>query len=223
MIRFLLLAYCSLLTLVASAQFNLQVGYNVAYFPADQTNQILERFDAAQSEWENPIGTFKYGTGILAGVEYRIGALGVEAKWRNQSRTLSGSGVVMDETIFRDLLIRNHSIGVGIQGYISEIVSIGGGMDYQNFIIKSESTDIPDRTKILGENTLAGRVFLDFTVLRAAVSAIRIRPYVQFPISNIDIQSLDDTLNPNLPAEGINNENPMHWGISIYFSNGEQY
>lgn len=225
MIKKLLLS--SLLTILSVslfAQLNLQVGYNGAYFQPEVTNKILVDFDANNPDWDNPLGEVKWMTGLVAGLNYRIDDLGLSLTWYNQNNTPKASGTINDEEQFLDLFIRNNSYSFGVQGYL-DFFSVGAAIEYQNFVVKSEDTAMTERTTIVNENTFAGRVFLDFALARGAVSAIHIRPYVQFPFNEINVFTLEQALNPeaaiNSNAADFN-EKLMHFGISLYFSNGEQ-
>lgn len=206
------------------AQLNLRAGYNGAYFNPEITNRILSDFDDS-STWDNLLGTVNFASGVFAGVNYRVDDLGFELNWYNQSSNPRGSGIVNDEEQFQDLYIRSNSYGLAIQGYLADAVSIGVGAEYQVFAVKSEKTGLTQRLTILREGTFAGRAFLDFAVARGSVSAFHIRPFIQFPFQEANVFALERELNPdNANTAEIDeyNEQLLNFGISIFFSNGEQ-
>ncbi|MFK7936572.1 MAG: hypothetical protein AB8G22_23865 [Saprospiraceae bacterium] len=216
----------SLFQSLAFSQLNLHAGYNGAYFNPEITNQILADFDINNPEWDNPLGDINFASGVMAGVNYRMNSFGIEFNWYNQSTNPKASGIVNEKELFQNLFIRNNSYGVAVQAYISDAISIGVGGEYQSFAVKSEKTGLTQRFKVLREDAFAGRAFLDIAVAKGAISAFHIRPYVQLPFQEINVFALEQELNPD-SANNANidnyNEQLINFGISLYFSNGEQY
>lgn len=222
--QFVLSSLLMTLSVSLFSQLTLNVGYNGAYFNPETTNKILTDFDNTNEEWDNPLGEIQFAYGILAGFNYRIDDFAFNVSWYNQSIAPKASGMVNDEEQFRDLFIRNNSYSLGIQGYI-DFFSIGGAIEYQNFVIKSEATGMTERTKIVNEGTFATRLFLDFALVKGTVSAIHLRPYIQLPFNELNVFALEQELNPtaaNTADPNDFNERLINFGISLYFSNGEQ-
>lgn len=221
-----------LVTITASAQLNIKVGYTGGFTKAPVLNSIVSNFNQKFTQ-VNPEGKLDDGLdevrslhGLEIGLRYRLNRVGFELSWHNMSDKSDVFGVTNDKVNFQDKWFTSLTeYSLGIENYFGHF-GYGAAFGYRTVRIK---TDIAGTTKkkrlVTDESGLASKIYLIFQFPGDKVG-IAFKPYVQIPIKNLDVSDFDQELNVQLDdsyiAQSPQNERFFLYGLTIVLYNGKQ-
>ena len=200
-------------------QFNIKVGYSLAFCSAEENNKILQAFNEEYKDiLEAKLSNLNSLHGIIVGARYKFGINQVELSWEHLSRKKQGVGEFSDMSLFQqDLyysfsqLLFNYETSFGMIG-------IGTGVGFNNVKIKDRiSSSEVKKTLISGYQGIA-RITLSINFPGENLVRVSLKPFIQFPLGDLNLQSLADELGVS-NVEHQNESFPLI-GIGFIFYNG---
>lgn len=210
----------------ASAQLNLNVGYNGAYLENKPIEDILHRYNERNTWLSQDFETGHLMGGIVAGARYKFGIMSFLLQWTNKRNAIEASGIdpITDEEAFKQLLFRYNSYSAGMEFFINAF-SFGGTMDYSHYSIQTEETGVDTKNTFLATYGWSSHFFISFRLTKADNLSIALQPYLHWPWSDINLFKLEKELNPDFATGNLPSDYREHFkniGISLIFYNGEQ-
>ena len=218
------LAYTASLT----AQWNIKVGYAGGFMKAPVLNGVVDKFNNKYPNFEDKFETFKSIHGLEIGLRYRLRTVGFEATWNSMSARSDFVGKSPgSNSNFQDKWFMSMTeYSIGLENYIGNF-GYGATLGYRTFRMKTDITGATRKKRVVVEESgLASKFYLLYQVAGNKVG-IAFKPYVQFPLQELDISNFDQDLNVQLD-DAYNAEKPQlekffMYGISIVLYNGKQY
>ncbi len=209
-----------LITISASAQLNIKVGFD---YNRSLENKVLETisslYNADRPFLEVPLEPIKSRSGLALGVRYKVYNIGIELSASRGSGSTEALGTDDNVAFSNKMTSSTLYYGAGIISQFGTI-GIGASIGYQKFTYKTKITGSSKSTEFYNEKQLASRLHLNFEFPSDRIS-FAIQPYYQFSLEDYDLTSIKDELVPN--SNLINEDlmvNPSSWGITIALYNG---
>lgn len=218
---------CSVLILyvsIASAQFNIKVGYNGNYTNLNTTNEIFNLYNTDMNPAEKKLKPIRFYHGIEIGGRYKIGEyFGLDfgiatASGKNSAKGLS---IPNSEAIDNQIKIQLTNYYLGLENYFGRY-GYGATLGYQKIKYKNRLSTSSENLDILSQKALNSRFYLIFEV-PSHMTSFSFRPFVSLNWEPYDLAKLDDALliNSELPTSNYE-ENAVIFGLSILIYNGPQ-
>lgn len=207
-------------------QTNVKVGYVGGWTKAPVLNKIVDDFNLRYPTLEDNLDRNTSMHGIELGVRYRMKSVGVELSWASMTDRSDVYGSIPVYGSFTDkwfLSLTNYSLG--IENYFGHF-GYGASIGYRTARIKTniEGAKTKKRT-VTNESGFSNSFYLIYQV-GGSNTGIAFKPYVQFPIKNLNVGDFDRELNiqidPNYAAPTPQNEKFFIYGISVVLYNGRQ-
>lgn len=210
----------------ASAQLNLNVGYNGAYLENKPVHDILQRYNERNTWLSQGFPQNHLMGGIVTGARYKFGIMSFLLQWTNKRNTIESSGIdpITDEEVFKKLIFRYNSYSAGLEFFINAF-SFGGTMDYSHYSIQTEETGVDTKNTVLSTYDWSSHFFISFRLTKGDNLSIALQPYLHWPWSEINLFKLEKELNPDFATGSLPSDYREHFkniGISLIFYNGEQ-
>lgn len=212
-------------------QLNIKIGYNGGYSSAPAMNGVITQFNndfvsKYGGKMESPLDEVKLMNGLEIGARYRMNSIGFELTWNSMSDINEVYGNLSSGTKFQSKWYTSLTqYALGIENYIGNF-GYGVSLGYRTAKIRS-AIDGSKRKKsnIVTESELVSKFYLLYQ-LPSDVVALAIKPYIEFPLNDIDIRNFDQELfyriDPSYISPKPINERFMLFGISIVLYNGPQ-
>ena len=211
-----------------SAQWNIKVGYAGGFMKAPVLNNVIDNFNNKYNTFEDKMDPFRSIHGLEIGLRYRLNSVGFEASWNSMSSKsdfigkLPGSNVNFQDRWFMSMT----EYSFGLENYIGDF-GYGASLGYRTFRMKTDITGSTRKKRLVADEPgFSSKFYLLYQVPGNKVG-IAFKPYVQFPLQEIDISDFDQDLNVQFD-DGYNAAKPQlekffMYGISIVLYNGKQY
>ncbi|MBP7821553.1 MAG: hypothetical protein KA010_01430 [Saprospiraceae bacterium] len=209
----------------AEAQLNTRVAFQGSYSELNQLNTILERYNAQTSGLNVQVKPLHLLTSVQLGLRYSFEHLRVETMFHLQINNRTGTGIVPGSTteFKRKLYFRGNSYSFGLDADIFKHFSVGANAMFNQFKINSYKTGRTDKFTVVNENYWSSQIFATYNVENSDIMSIGIRPYIEIPWKNVQLNDLDLELNPiSADANANISERIVQYGIMFIFCNGRQ-
>ena len=208
----------------ASAQLNIKIGYSLGFSNPKILNDITARYNADRPWLERSFKELRTTNGLIAGLRYRLGDVGLEFTWHNKFKIFRAEGLdpSTDKKYFQDIYFRYSSFSLGFENYLFDKFGWGASIDYSSARFRTESTDIENRSTISNKNGLSSHFYLSINTRSNDILTLSIKPYVQIPWSKISVFDLEKSLHPS--STGVEDqfqEDFINFGIMLVFYNGQ--
>ncbi len=210
-----------LLAFNLTGQANIKIGYNLGFMSPTVNNSLLQDFNSINSTiLELPIDNVGGMQGIALGLRYKLGASALEMTWDNYTTNKEAVGETIDGSLFlEELFYSMNQLSLGFENYIG-IVGIGSAIGVNKVKIKDRIASSDFKKTIISDNQFTLRLNLSFNFQSDNSVGFSIKPYVQIPLSDIELAPLADQL--GVSSSDPKNESFLIWGISLNFYNGRQ-
>lgn len=203
-----------------NAQLNISIGYGIGFLNANVNNDILDAFNSRKGQeidLDNPFGHLKSMSGISIGGRYKLGTNAFGFVWDNMSKSRRAFGETTQMTLFDQELF--YSFNMVSFNYESNFGRIGIGSSVgKNFLkIKDEIPNSPEKNTLVKESQYFARINLSFNFSGGGTVAFALKPYIQFPLSELDISGLATELDVAIDKQ---DESFPFIGLSFVFYNG---
>lgn len=216
---------------VLLAQLNIKVGYTGGFTKAPVLNKVIDDFNEKfvskhNGKLSDALDEVRSLHGLEVGLRYRLNKVGMELTWHNMSDKSDVFGTLNGGINFQDKWFTSLTeYSFGLENYIGNF-GYGASVGYRAVSIKTDIVGAPRKKQsVTSEEGLASKFYLLFQYPGDKVG-IAFKPYVQFPLKNIDINSFDQELNLQLDESYISvsplQERFFMYGISIVLYNGKQ-
>ncbi len=222
---------CFALEMNVHAQFNVKVGYALAYTPANTTNSLIGQFNNVfdtQSIAGDPMKDLQFLHGLSVGVRWKYEFVSWELEWENLSRSREAVGEfpTTDEPFSEKYYFTVNSIGTSIESIFGRF-GIGVGAGRRQFRIKEDSANFDRRRDVLLDkpNQYYVKPFIAIHLGGGSQVGFAIKPYINIPLTNVDITDLAEDMNLR---PGVQVDNPTEkeslwlFGVHFTFYNGFQ-
>jgi len=215
-------------------QFNVKIGYGLAYTSASDHNFIIQSFNDNNEaitgfELVTAMPDLKALYGIVLGARYKLGNNNaIELTWESISRERSTLGINPDESILeRDLF---YSFNQFLFGYQSQFGNwgIGTAIGLNRIKIKKniDGTDkksnvVPNKLMGTKANQYVARVNLSYNIQSNRSVTLSIQPFYQIPLTDINIFPLANELGVAADPDNTTESFPT-FGLTLLFYNGRQ-
>lgn len=203
-----------------SGQFNIKIGYNAQYMVFNKTNQLFEQYNKNTSDLSLKFEKFHFMHGLELGGRLMLGRrTALDAGFTSLFTTDNGSARNIGGTIANDeWRISQRVLSLGLENYYR---IFGFGIQLGN-IKTNYLRDFPgakSKLSVYSESYYNLRFSLIFHA-KTGRNAFALKPYYNYPLSSINIATVDRSLNAggNAPIQ----ENLSSYGIAIVFYNGPQ-
>ena len=215
------------------SQFNVKVGYGLAYTTATGNNQIIEAFNLQNDfRLEKPMSEIHLLHGLELGLRYRFENLGIEFSWEPLGNSTSGLGEDVDRSLFqKELFYSFKTISIGLEGYFGN-KGIGFSLGNRKMKVKSEIAESGSKKTLLDKDQWTMKLYWMINFKGRDYIGLSMRPYIQWPINQFgfDQQNSDnstsyrlhDYLEIEVPQENEIKDRIPLVGLSILFYNGMQ-
>lgn len=203
------------------AQFNIKVGYNLGFAVDDKIGDIVDRFNKENDFFNQPLGDIEGMGGIELGLRYRFKSSAIELSWINNSARARGFGNDGSTPVEADIDASMRTFSLGLETMYGPI-GIGSSIDRRRLKLKQ---DIPnfDATETVSQSSgWAAKLHLTLEA-RSSSMSLTFKPYIQFPLSNLNVYGLEKSFFPD--SEAVENDfdtDFLVYGISIVIYNGPQ-
>ena len=217
----LILSIFFFFTLASSAvgQLNIKVGFGLAYTSADQNNLILNAFNEANAGMLEKnltdLGTLQ---GLVVGAQYKMGRNAIELSWEHLSTKREGVGETMLMTLFQQELfysfnqiLFNFERSFGMFG-------LGGGLGFNKVTVRDKISTSEVKKTIVSDRQAVARFSLSFNFSEAQRVSFAVKPYIQIPLSDIDLSNLATELEVDQTV--YEPESFPMIGVALIFYNG---
>lgn len=213
-------------------QLNIKVGYTGGFTKAPVLNAIVDRFNAdfvknnPEGKLEDPLDQIRSLHGLEVGLRYRLKSVGFELSWHNMSDRSDVFGTLNNKSRFVDKWFTSLTeYSLGVENYFGNF-GYGASIGYRTARTKTDITGAPRKKQLItNESGFANKFYLIFQYPGDKVG-IAFKPYVQFPLKEVDVSSFDQELNVQLDnayqAVQPQTERFFMYGISIVLYNGRQ-
>jgi hypothetical protein len=222
---FLLAAFMILMgAMPLSAQLNLKIGYSLSLFNPQQTNAVLQRFNAENPWLERSLNDLNWMSGFTVGFRNRWEVVALEVAWHTKFTKEKAEGTDPTNTKFnRTNLYRLNAYSVGLEIFPGGNFSFGGTIDATDMIFNIEGTGFAEREKVVDGFSLGSHFFVSYEIPAGEYMAVAFRPYIQMPWATFNVQGLERAYFPDSTApEEDFEEDMVNFGIMFIFYNGVQ-
>jgi len=227
-IRLVLVVFMlSFMVTATHAQFNVKVGYTLGFVSPEVNNAMLQSYNENLSTFYDdfqPASDIKLIYGVSLGARMKFGIGSLELNWENLGRTITSVGFInplpptpptSTTEEFR------YSLNMLMLTYETSYRSIGVGSSIgRNLInIKRGTSEKVSLFKDADRSQYFVRFHVAFNFSGNSTVAFAIKPFIQIPLSEIDLQPVADKINAT--NVGNNEKFPM-FGLAFAFYNGRQ-
>jgi len=228
---FLALCFIGIAASEGLAQFNVKIGYSLARVSPEVSNQILAVFNEQQELFFDdyvPMADLKWVNGVGLGARYRVGGSSLELSWENLSRDRELQGINQTDVNSRPVSLTRefqYSFNMFMLTFETKYDMFGiGSAIGRNFVsLSEETTNGTGKSRIISRNADAAQTFarfhLSFNFSGSGTVAFAIKPYIQIPLSKVDISSMASYLDV---SQAQSDESYPMFGLSFNFYNGRQ-
>jgi hypothetical protein len=207
------------------AQVNIKVGYTGGFMKAPVLNKVVDDFNTKYNKFEDKLDPFKSIHGIEIGVRYRMNKVGFELSWNSLSDKSDVIGQLPAGESFKDKWFFSMTeYSAGIENYFGNF-GYGASLGLRTAKMKTDITGSRKKRLVSEETGLSSKFYLIFQYPGQKVG-IAFKPYVQYPLKNMDVSAFDHDLNVQLDNSYIavkpQEEKFFIYGISILLYNGKQ-
>jgi len=204
-----------------SAQFNVKVAYSIGFSSPETNNKIINEFNLQNAE---VIALEMKDLGILHGIalgaRYKLGAGAFELSWENLGQSVRAVGENINTTLFQEEVFYSfNQLSLGYENYFG-IVGLGGALGFNKIRIKSKIANSDFKEQLVADSQLTFRFNLSLNFDNSNAVTFAIKPFIQFPLSDLDIGTLAEEL--EVSNQGEYKESFPMMGISFIFYNGSQ-
>jgi hypothetical protein len=217
-----LIAILLVLSFIAEvrSQFNVKVGYNAQYTEYKETNKMFAQFNKNTTDLNQPFESFHFMHGLELGARVMISnRTAIDGGFTSLFTTDNASARNIAGTITNDeWRISQRVLSIGLENYYR---FLGFGVQLGN-VKTNYLRDYPGAKKKLSVYSESYYNLRFCLILQAKTgrNAFALKPYYNYPVSNINISAIDQALNggtsSNVP------ERLSSYGVSIVFYNGPQ-
>lgn len=218
--QFIVFIFLLLLMTEGRAQFNVKVGYNAQYTEYKETNKLFSHFNKNTADLNQPFEAFHFMHGLELGARVMISnRTAIDGGFTSLFTTDNASARNIAGTITNDeWRISQRVLSLGIENYYR---IFGFGVQLGN-VKTNYLRDYPGAKKKLSVYSESYYNIRFCLILQAKTgrNAFALKPYYNYPLSNINISAVDRALNGGTSDKL--DEKLSSYGISIVFYNGPQ-
>jgi len=227
----LLVSMCSVLILPkATAQFNVKIGYAIAKVSPEINNQLLATFNSqVGQQYDNyrPMEDLKFVNGVNLGARYAFGSSSLELSWENLSRARTSQGTIIPEqpaipiSTSKEFQYAFNMFMITFETRY-ELFGIGSSIGKSYYSMSEEAIGGGDSSFFRNDadtSQFFARFHISLNFSGRGTVAFAIKPYVQIPLSKIDLTDVASRLNV---TNDDYNESFNMIGLSFNFYNGRQ-
>ena len=209
-----------------NGQLNVKVGYNGGWTKAPVLNKVVDDFNANYSTLEDKLDRMTSMHGVEIGLRYRMSSVGFEVSWSSITDRSDVYGTIPSYGTFSDKWFMSMTdYSIGIENYIGRF-GYGASLAWRTARLKTDIVGAKSKKRVVtNESALSNKFYLLYQVGGSNVS-LALKPYVQFPIKNLDVSDFDRELNiqidPSYIAPSPLDERFFIYGISVVLYNGRQ-
>ena len=208
---------------LAEAQFNIKVGYSIAYTEGKGINAIIDRYNDENPWLEQKFKNYHYLNGLEIGVRYKWHNLGIDLSLNTLSKKSEGLGTNQNTGVFFsdewNLSLSEYSIG--LENYIGGI-GIGAALGSRNCKISTNIASSGRDKNVYIDSEYSTKFYLVLS-LPSNSTAVAVKPYIQFPIKKFNVASMENEIFKDNPRDSsLFDEDFVFYGISLLLYNGPQ-
>ena len=215
-----------------SGQLNLKIGYTLGFYSPEVHNNIIAIHDMQRSlafDQYNEARPLSLAFGINLGLRYKTDVGNFEFSWESLARSTSSVGILRppdpaplssssNEFQYRfNMLMVTYETIFGLIGVGSTLGVNLASLD-QSVQGANDSFDLL-RDSASGNDQYFARIHLSFNFSGNSSVAFAIKPYLQIPLTDIDLSAMASILGVQNTET---NESYPAWGLSFVFYNGRQ-
>ena len=229
-LQMVLIAALVAVSSTAFGQFNVKVGYSLGFVSPEINNAILADYNAVQSTFYDdykPAADIKLTYGISLGARYKFGIGSIELNWENLSRSTTSIGFVNPvppataSSASEEFRYKLNMLMLTYESSSLKAIGVGSSIGRNRISIERDAGNEPAPQFGEGDNRnqYFARFHLAFNFYGSSTVAFAIKPYVQLPLTDIDLL-------PFATRIGATNDRydesfPM-FGLTFAFYNGRQ-
>ena len=215
-----------MLAQIGQAQVNLKVGVSTSYVLAGDHNAILNQFNSDYAQIvEKELPDLHFMTGVHFGIRYRMDQWGVDLSFQNLRRTRETFGETDSGGLFQKKYYYSiNALTLSMEYSTNPILSYGLGIGPRTVQIKRNIASSDKRKSILEKDKYQWTVkaYLLFEFGGSTFTRFAIRPYFDYPLSNISLDNFIDNLALSTNYNGEKSDSFSAVGLSFIFYNGRQ-
>lgn len=215
-----------------SGQLNLKIGYTLGFYSPEVHNNIVTIHDMQRSlsfDQYNEARPLNLAFGINLGLRYKTDFGNFEFSWESLARTTSSVGILRPpdpaplSSSSNEFRYRFNMLMVTYES-IFGLIGVGSTLGVNLASLDQVVQGTTDEFDLLGESPSGNdqyfaRLHLSFNFAGNSSVAFAIKPYIQIPITNIDLSSFASVLDVQ---NAETQESYPAWGLSFTFYNGRQ-
>ena len=209
-----------------SAQLNIKVGYSLGFTQESIVSEIVDLFNQSVIQNERvmldiPLKGIGTMHGINLGFRYRLSDVGAfELSWENLGSDSKALGEYPNGSLYEyDIFYSFNQYFLTYNTYFGNL-GIGSGVGYNNVIIQERIAQSDNKRSFDIPNQWVARIHLDYSFGSSTSVGLSLQPYVQFPITKVNMNSLADRL--GVDPLSSPDESFITFGLSLVFYNGPQ-
>ncbi len=206
-------------TIFSYAQVNIKIAYNGQYNTFNETNKLFSSYNSNTNEILQKYKNFHFSNGLEIGARYMItDGLGIEASVAsNFTGDNKTSKTVNASQVSDEWRINNRVYAIGLESYFGSF-GIGAQLGYSNWKYLKDFVGLNSKQAVFNDSNY--NLKLSFILqAKSDKNAFALKPFYNYPISNLDIAKVNQSLNGS--SNSIQ-ENFQSFGLSIVFYNGAQ-
>ena len=203
-----------------AGQVNIKIGYLAGIGNFETNNSLLSMYAVEGEELTKPFEHVSFMHGIQLGLRYKVNNLALVFGWENQSRDRSALSFNAANDLFRERQYNYtlNSFSLGVDNYIGAFL-IGASVQSRKLSIDREING--NSLGLIDQSEFSYRITAGFTLQRSELVSFEIRPFVQLPINDYNLENLATDLSATT-TDGDYTESLRVIGISFVFYNGRQ-
>jgi len=203
------------------AQFNSEIGYTIAYIPANVTNQIIREYNGSGEILET-MKDLNFISGFNAGLSYRTGVFKVGLSWESLNARKNGVKGKLKEgdRSQRELYFSFNTYSFGTE-IIAGRIGFGISMDYNKYTTKTKTAGVSSKIDVLRDNYYSNKFYLIYYIKGTNSLGLSIKPFIQIPWSEISMDRVSDYLDIDKNVN-FKTENFIKYGLTFSILNGKQ-
>ncbi len=156
--------------------------------------------------------------GFLLGFRYQFNYVALEFGWRNAFKNSGATVPNGTENQDQELFFRSNTFSFGAENTFN-FFGYGASIDFGNNSIKLREDTGNSKISILSEWNWSTQLYLAFTTKKISYMRLSLRPFVQIPLTKVNLSELDQKLN-GTNASGNPTEGSLIFGFKLLFING---
>lgn len=204
-----------------SGQFNVQIGYGLAYSPATEVNGLVTAFNefhTNEGRLTEAMPDLHFLNGIMIGARWQYEFMGIEVLWENLGRRREaigeepGTGALFTQEYIYSL--NNYS--AGIESYFG-VFGLGASFGMRQANVKRPIAASDFKKEIVKDRQYFTKAYLIVNLGGSPYVRLAVKPYISIPLNSLDISPLASEMNL---TETPGKENFWLYGVSFVFYNG---